>query len=282
MSDCRHNAPNHGPDSGDVQTQWQQLDQANREELLDKLADCLFSLEGDADISSIDRYLEELEQAGAQSEVFDVERSLQEFHERYAPAFENSPSGAKKRNSRVRRPLARIAIIAAALCTFVITAQASGFDILGAIARWTSEQFAFVKVDEAKDKHYDGVYTSLQDALDEWNIIEQLAPTKFPDGTILSDLMVRREKDGLLISGKYTLREEMFRISIRKVTEAPHLDVEINAEDVEIYLAGGIEHYLMADVKQRKATWNNGNWECRISGDLSREELLFMIDSIYE
>ena len=63
MSDCRHNAPNHGPDSGDVQTQWQQLDQANKEELLDKLADCLFSLEGDADISSIDRYLEELEQA---------------------------------------------------------------------------------------------------------------------------------------------------------------------------------------------------------------------------
>ena len=282
MSDCRHNAPNHGPDSGDVQTQWQQLDQANREELLDKLADCLFSLEGDADISSIDRYLEELEQAGAPSEDFDVERSLQEFHERYAPAFENSPGKDKKRNSRVRRPLARIAIIAAALCTFVITAQASGFDILGAIARWTSEQFAFVKVDEAKDKHYDGVYTSLQDALDEWNIIEQLAPTKFPDGTILSDLMVRREKDGLLISGKYTLREEMFRISIRKVTEAPHLDVEINAEDVEIYLAGGIEHYLMADVKQRKATWNNGNWECRISGDLSREELLFMIDSIYE
>lgn len=283
MSDCRHNTPNHGPDSGDVQTQWQQLDQANREELLDKLADCLFSLEGNADISSIDQYLEELEQADAPSEDFDVERSLQEFHERYAPAFENSPGKDKKRSSHVRRPLARIAIIAAALCTFVITAQASGFDILGAIARWTSDQFAFVKIDEdEKEPDRKLPYNSLQEALIDGNVNTPLAPMKFPEGSILSDLMVRQEKGGLLISAKYALREETFRISIRKVTEAPHLDVEINAEDVEIYLAGGIEHYLMADVKQRKATWNNGNWECRISGDLSREELLFMIDSIYE
>lgn len=283
MSDCRHNAPNHGPDAGDVQTQWQQLDEPSSEELLDKLADCLFSLDGDADIASIDRCLEELEQAGVPGEDFDVEQSLQEFHERYAPAFETSPSVVKKRSSRIRRPLARIAIIAAALCAFMVTAQASGFDILGAIARWTSEQFTFVKIDDERETKPELPFDSLLEALENGNVKEKLAPTKFPEGTILSDLMVRQEKDGLLISGKYTLgAETVFYITIRKVTKAPNVDVEINAEDIEIYLVGGIEHYLMADVKQRKVTWQNGLWECYIAGDLSREELLLMIDSIYE
>ena len=148
MSDCRHNAPDRGPNTGDVQTQWQQLDQPNSEELLDKLADCLFSPEGETDIASIDRCLAELEAAGAPAEAFDVEQKLKDFHERFDEAFESSPRDIKKA-TRSRRPLARIAIIAAALvCAFSVTAQATGFDIFAAIARWTSETFSFVKVGE--------------------------------------------------------------------------------------------------------------------------------------
>ena len=282
MSDCPHNAPNHGPNMGDVQTQWQQSDQPNSEELLDRLADCLYSFEGEADIASIDRCLEELEQAGVPGEEFDVERSLQEFHERYAPAFESRASENKKKGSRVRRPLARIAIIAAALCAFMVTAQASGFDIFGAIARWTSEQFAFVKADDKYDPSPGVKYDSLQEALRESYIEEKLAPTKFPEGALLSDIMVRQEKENVAFSAKYALREEMFRVTIRKTNEVPHFEVEINDDDIEVYLAGGLEHYLMADVKQRKVLWNNGPWECYIAGDLTREELLLMIDSIYE
>ena len=283
MSDCPHNAPDHGPSMGDVQTQWQQSDQPNREELLDRLADRLYSFEGDADIASIDWCLEELEQAGVPGEDFDVERSLQEFHERYAPAFETGAGTNRKKASRVRRPLARIAIIAAALCAFMVTAQASGFDIFGAIARWTSEQFAFVKIDEdEKEPDRKLLYATLREALKDRKVEEKLAPSQFPKGTVLSDIMVRQEKENVVFSAKYTLRGEMFRVSIRKTNEVPHVEVEINDDDVEVYLAGGVEHYLMADVKQRKVLWNNGPWECYIAGDLTREELLLMIDSIYE
>ena len=282
MSDCRHNAPEHGPNMGDVQTQWQQLDQPNNEELLDRLVDCLYSLESDADISSIDRCLEELEQAGAPGEDFDVERSLEEFHERYAPAFETRASQNKKKGSRVRRPLARIAIIAAAICAFMVTAQATGFDIFGAIARWTSEQFAFVKIDETKDDHKDGMYLSLQDALKDRKVQEALSPSQFPNGTVLSDIMVRQEKENVAFSATYSLRETKFYIVIRKVGDVPYGDIEINDPDIEVYAAGELEHYLMADVKQRKVMWRNGPWECYITGDLTREELLLMVDSIYE
>ena len=83
MSDCRHKSPDCGPDAGDVQTQRQQLDEQGREELLDQLMDCLYSLDGDADTASIDRCLENLEAAGICGEEFDVEQGLRKFHEKF-------------------------------------------------------------------------------------------------------------------------------------------------------------------------------------------------------
>ena len=282
MADCRHDAPNREPHAGDVQTQWQQLDEQNHEERLDRLLDCLYSFDSDTDISEIDRCLEELDQAGAEGADFDVERSLKEFHERYAPAFESNTEANKKKNVHGRRPLARIAIIAAVLSAFMVTAQASGFDILGAIARWTSEQFAFVKVGEEHETAPGRAYDSLQAALEKSQITEQLAPTEFPDGTELEKIMVKQIDMDLAFSATYLLDEEPFYISIQKVGGAPYSEVEINDLNLEVYLAGEIEHHIMKDVKQIKASWNNGPWECYIAGSLSREDLLMIIDSIYK
>lgn len=284
MSDCRHNAPDRGPDVGDVQNQRQQFDGQANEELIDKLVDCLYTLEGDSDISDIDQCLEELEQSDGLGEDFDVEQSLKEFHERYAPAFESSTQVNKVKRFCVRRPLARVAIIAAIIGTFVFTAQASGFDILGAIARWTSEQFSFVKVgeDNKDDLTSVGSYKTLQEVLDDSSVEERLSPTKFPEGAELSDILVRREKDDLLISAKYTLAGETFFVSIQGVANAPHSEVEIDDSNIDVYMSGEIDHYIMTDVRQIKATWYNGPWECYIAGYITKEDLLMMIDSIYE
>ena len=56
----------------------------------------------------------------------------------------------------------------------------------------------------------------------------------------------------------------------------------VGALTVEMYEVGDVKHYIMSDVMQRKVSWRNGNWECHISGNLSRDDLLLMIDSIYE
>lgn len=286
MSDCRHNAPDCGRNVGDVHTQRQQLDEQDREKLLDQLIDCLYSIEGDTDTSAIDRCLEELEAAGALCEdEFDVEQKLKDFHERFSMVSENIPTPEKMQKATpIRRPRIRIAIIAAALCAcFMATAEASGFDIIAAIARWTSEQFAFVKLDGSSKESERGVqHMSLKDTLRKHRITEQLAPTWFPDGTELSDIQVREEKGNKSISATYILNGEKFFISIRNTASATNMEIEINDPDVECYLAGGIEHHLMSDVKQRKVMWHNGNWEGRITANLSREDLLLMIDSIYE
>lgn len=281
MSDCRHNAPDRGLKAGDVQTQRQQSDELAREALLDKLVDCLYSFEGDTDTSVIDRCLEELEEAGEVTEDFDVEQGLKDFHERFGTALEQEPKAVERKPFRYRRLLARTAIIAATLFALIFTMQATGFDVFGAIARWTSEQFYFVK-DEVKVPDPKSTYASLQDALDDCDVTEKLAPTEFPEGSELSSVRIREEKDGVLISAKYTMGESAFFIALRKTSDAPYSEVEIENPNIEPYFVNGIEHHLMADVKQMKVAWNNGPWECYIAGDLTREDLLMMIDSIYE
>lgn len=284
MSDCQHNAPEREPNAGDVQTQGQQLDEQTREMLLDKLTDSFFC-EGDPDIEAIEKCLAELEAAGVECEAVDVEQGLKNFHERFAPLFEDDVKlvAEKKKPSRFRRSLARIAIIVAALCAFVFTAQASGLDIIGAIARWTSEQFSFVKTDEEKDERMEGLsYTSLDAALIDAGITEQLGPAWFPEGTELKELRVKEDTGIIGFFASYAVDDEEFFVSIRSATDTPYMETEINGANVEIYTVGEIDHHIMTDVKQKKATWNNGTWECRISGNISHDDLLMMIDSIYK
>jgi len=281
MSECRYDAPNCEPTAGDVQTQWHQLDEKTREKRLDELIDRLYDFEGEPDLDAIDRDLAELEAAGMEFQEFDVEQEWQNFRARYGDAL-NFGEQEVSRPTRRRRPLARIAIIAAALCLFMVTAQASGLDIIGAIARWTSEQFSLVKVGDEKDEHQEILFRSLQDILDEYLVKEDLIPRKYPEGTEFVDVVAKRWENEVLISGTYSLNGEEFYISVRTAARAPNGEIEINDADVEAYSVGGMEHYIMADVKQRKATWNNGAWECYIAGDLSRSDLIMMIDSIYE
>ena len=281
MSDCRHNAPNREPQAGDVQIQRQQLDEQTREELLDKLIDCLYSFEDESDMAALDRCLEELDAAGAKCEPFDVEQGLQDFHERFGDAFESSAQKVKKQ-TRYRRPLARIAIIAAALCAFVFTAQASGLDIIGAIARWTSEQFAFVRGYDEREPNREQTQSTLKATLENGGVTERLAPTKFPEGAEVHDIQVRQETGELFFFATYNLKGENFFISIRAAADVPHSEVEINDPGVEVYVTNGIEHHIMTDVRQNKVTWANGAWECYIAGPLSRDDLIVMIDSIYE
>lgn len=281
MSDCRHNAPKREPQAGDVQIQRQQLDEQTREELLDKLIDCLYSFEDESDMAALDRCLKELDAAGAKCEPFDVEQGLQDFHERFGDALEGSAQNVKKQ-TRYRRPLARIAIIAAALCAFVFTAQASGLDIIGVIARWTSEQFAFVKVNEEKDERQEQSFDSLQKLIEASGVTERLAPTRFPEGTKLKELRTKENAGIVAFSGSYILDDKEFFISICSSVDAPNSEVEINEPNVETYIVEGIEHHIMSDVRQNKATWVNGEWECYIAGNVEKAELIMMIDSIYE
>ena len=266
--------------SNEPKSQLDEGEESRREQLLDQLLDCLECHSGDRDISDIDRCLEALEQAGAEAGSMDVERGLEQFHRRFEAVFEEREK--EKKPAGKGRILPRLMVVAAMVGALALSAQGSNWKIFSAVASWTGEQFSVLTPGERRGTVPEPKeYTSLQEVLDDYNVTEPLAPVWFPEGTEVSEVLVKSGGGYLCISAVYTCGEERMILSLREVGRAPASKVEIDGTGVEVYIAGGVEHYIMRDVKQIKATWYRGFWECSISGGISKEDLLRMIDSVY-
>ena len=294
MSERRHEGPPNGRRAEPVQSQGR-VSKPSREELLDRLADCLAEVEDEAGADRLEACLDELEEEyGEVAPDFDPARSLDDFRTRYrsgetpppAPRKPDAPAGQSAAKPRRPRRSVRIAIIAAILiCVCVAAVQASGTNLLGMIATWTSEQFHMER-EEGAEPSPSGTtvptqYESLQEVLDRHGISTPIAPTLLPSGTELDSIDVRETNDSFTILAVYSVPEGILSITIRQTSALPLSEVEKDADDIEIYTIGGIEHYLMEDLGRQKAVWYNDAWECRITGDISRDDLKSMIDSIY-
>ena len=296
MSERRHEGPPNGQRAEPVQSQGR-VSKPSREELLDRLADCLAEVEDEAGADRLEACLDELEEEyGEVAPDFDPARSLDGFRTRYrsgetpppAPRKPDAPAGQSAAKPRRPRRSVRIAIIAAILiCVCVAAVQASGTNLLGMIATWTSEQFHMEREEGAEpplpskpDTLFQ--YQSLQEALDEYGIVLPLAPTWFPEGTTLETIVSHEEDDALMIRALYNSSNDgSISIIIRQISALPLSEMEKDESVVATYSINGIDHYLMEDLGRQKAIWYNNLWECQIIGDVSREELIAMIDSIY-
>lgn len=289
MFDCLHDSCNDRQKQENVQNQRQQGSE-NREELIDDLADCLAQLRDDSDIEKINRILEEIEQLDPATEEFDVEKSLAEFHEKYRYFFSAEPPAEKVQKPKRVRPLyhfARTAAIIAILLVICIgVAQAAGFNILSIFPWWNGERFHFVREeDDAPTMQVsfpELEFESLQAALENYEIQVPLAPTQLPDGAELQSLAVKDVRGQLMFSAKYQIPDGELFIAIEQSAEIPFSDVETDKDGIEVYTVNGIEHHIMNDMEMREVVWHNGIWEGTITGNVSQEMLVAMIDSIYQ
>ena len=91
--------------------------------------------------------------------------------------------------------------------------------------------------------------------------------------------------DRTRIVGKYLVNGKEFTIRIIVYNSTPEEysgTYQKNAGNVEEYESGGIVHYITENVDNVSVMWTNESIEGYIQGNLSIEELKFMIDSIYE
>ncbi len=210
-----------------------------------------------------------------------------------------SPSAATPKAS-VRRPPTRRTLRAARLTAAVlavllgcmVVAQAFGFDVFGAIARWTEETFRFGVSSQTGEEQAGGddqtgedmEYATLQEALDAYGITEPVAPAWIPDGFALGGIDVDSLPDSLKIHATYQAGEQHFAITLSlydSVEQVAAATFEKDMTNVLIHEINGISHYLISNNDWSVATWTNGLLVCSISGDQTVEDLTRMIDSIY-
>lgn len=289
-------AENHG---GVSQSQGH-LDDKSAEELLTELEvklDTMTDRTYDAD--TIDPYLSALDKKQPIQTQFDVKGSWEQFRSQHALLFEeddtptpNHPKSASH-SFRFRRVIPRI--LAAAVIVGILGmlfAQATGFDVFGAIGQWTRDTFRFssssvLLPDAFEDTQTYSVveqYPSLQDAFDAYSIEIPLAPSWIPDGYELCFVEASSFGSKYMFSASY-VNESSDAISLNYTywisgQYVPSI-AEKDEKDVLTYEQNGVLHYILSNENVHLVAWVNGTCECYIVGNLEPEEFMKMIDSIY-
>ena len=272
------------------------------ERLQDQLADLLYPSDGgEIDSEALDALLEQMEAVCPlpASLSTDPEEGLERFHRRYASVIEETnagnPAGASSAVSRKRhssKPFARALPFAAAFILLfgTVTAQAFGVDVFSAIARWTAEilrldggstPYATVTVRPLEDGE-EAAYASLEEAVEAFGIDAPLVPKEVPERFELVQVTAACRKSGVIIYADYKSEDGILQIRYSEAGAQEFNTMEKENRDVGSHFVKGIEHRLASDLGRQKAVWQNGDFECFIIGDISEQEILDMVDSIYK
>lgn len=241
-------------------------------------------------------------------DVPNVNDAWRDFMENYYPKAKTSEKDARKTvqinahdNTPARKvhrwrsmsTLSRVASIAIMVLVLGFAgmgvAQAAGYDVFGAVATWTDDIFMFRSVSgnlstTVPSELPDGevAYSSLQEALDAYNVTVPLAPKWIPKEYSFADVVANTVGNEIAIFATYASDEDVIDVTIMKHTTDSFAMVEKDAGTPERYRAGGVNHYILKNLGYTEASWINEEYECLLSGNnLSVKQLKKIIDSIY-
>ena len=237
--------------------------------------------------------MEKREKENPSGRLPDVDQAWQEFQKYY-----NIPEGEgeslypirntqEKRSAsvptktrRVFRPRKILVVAAVLILMFggMLTAQAAGVDVFGAIGRWTEETFHF-------DIVQDNDRTSLfQETATQAKIPQDFVPTWVPDGFEGAEPQVDTVENYMTsIICVYSNQEKTYSVDIEHYYNKADIEtLVIEKDDTNVcsYESNGKTFYIMSDMEYLTATWTDGTFVETISGQLSMDEIKTIIDSI--
>ena len=287
---------NHSPKEDGSQIN-EHLDNMSIDELTDALTDMWDATDAlTYSAAWMDECLKKIDQIEDAPE-FDVDASLNNFlskHSRLVECASRTSENSRPKTSRWKSPVAAVVAILVVLGSMV-TAQALGIDVFGAIARWTNETFHFATSSQNGDtlntdmpnsnSHSpDGEYGSLQEALDACGIDQNVSPQQLPDGFELARVSVCSLPSQVVIEAMYTSNNRIFTLAIFRYNSPEVIGQTIfekDSEDMILYDKNGVTYYIMSNNQQLTAVWMPQELlACSITGDLSIEEVEYLIDSM--
>lgn len=240
---------------------------------------------------TLDGFLEELERVDPLPGGFDPERSLADFHEKYAALLEPQSRG-RRQNRMSRRAFWAVAAVIAVLASMV-TVQAFGMDIFGFFGRWTDERFTFTgSADKAgyqeKDRNYPfaegetAEFSTLDEALEAFRINLPLVPHWFPERFGELEVTGSVVPSGMLIFASSGEGEQFLTVEYSEFGEdGPAVVVEKDKNETIVYETNGMRHYIVTDHGDCRAAWTVDNILCIICAPITVEEMERIIGSIY-
>lgn len=201
------------------------------------------------------------------------------------PETQPAPTSTKK--NRRFRPRKVLVVVAVLVLMFgsMLTAQAAGVDVFGAIGRWTEEKFHFEITPASEDGTTD--YT-FREASRKRGLSQSLIPTWYPKGFESSEPIDDSVEDYVdSVYCEYINKEEnrSYSVMVSRYYDSNSIAATVYEKDdtkVEIYENNGRNFYIMSNLDTLTATWSDGKMSIDISGQLEINELKHIIDSIGE
>lgn len=278
------------------------LEQLSTEQLEDILRADLASedQENDEAVFHILEVLEKREKENPTGRLPDTDQAWQEFQKYY-----NIPEGEgeslypirntqEKRSAsvptktrRVFRPRKILVVAAVLILMFggMLTAQAAGVDVFGAIGRWTEETFHFELPINHDDLAGETDY-NLRNASQKAGLPGSVAPIWCPEGFIPKTPTNTHVEDYVDTAVCEYINENENRsyfVDISYYYNSADVEATIFEKDdseVVTYSSDRGTFYIFSNIDVLAATWSNGHLSITVAGDLQLEELEKIIDSI--
>lgn len=246
---------------------------------------------GASDHTQIEMILAEMERRGINEPIRSPEEAWAEFEEMYSgkescysdctptgsPNTETRPAALPHHRHRMKRRTVVLVAVISAILTSLLTVQAAGVDVFGAIARWTTELFSFGKTEETRGLVVDGKwpeidleqnqqFTSLQEALDYYGVTEVVAPRWLPSGFTQEEVTVDPNGVWLAFSVEYSNEDgECIVVYYSSYESLPFNYYEKQANRPEVFEVRNTKYDLVDNIDNCTAAWVTAHFECYIS-----------------
>lgn len=222
----------------------------------------------------------------AEEAVFEPDPAESAAPEHSGQPYPEVPPKRACRLSRAWRTLLVAAVAVGCMLAIMVTAQATGFDVFGAMARWTEDVFSFKQVPSDNELtenlgEDDGVaeqkqsFSSLQKALDAYGIAQIHEPTQLPDGFVMDRCVVEYSDTPYFIVfyAKYVCDCDQIAINIASHEGEPDALTQKTDEPPETAEFNGITFYFVENDSSSIVAWYDDAYEYYVSGKLSRDIL---------
>ena len=225
----------------------------------------------------------------------DAEQVWEEFQTYY-----NTPDGKKERlypcelpqmRRKKRRPLRYVGLVAASigvLFALLSVAQAAGLKVFDALGRWTDDFFSFEGTAKTVSEYDDEDFTpqnTLQQALSDFGMPAQLAPSNLPAGYQLNELLCEETpsiRDVIAFYSDET--EDVLQLSFAEYCDSTGMEASFYPKDAgapERYVCNNREFYIFNNAGRCVAVWSDAHYGIFVSAT-TRDTVLTILESIPE
>lgn len=202
--------------------------------------------------------------------------------------IENGQSITPKTNRR-HKLLPRIVGIAAAVAIVIFAAaslipSANGSNLWSIFIEWTKETFGYSTDNKMKENDVPEQLQELYDTMLNYGVpATKLLPTYIPEGYEATTTQCDERENATVFFCVLDSENNSLVLQYRLLKNGEATtEYQKNDAEPERYTVHNLDHYIVGNHDLYTATWSNGNMECSIQNVPSHEELIKMIDSIYE